>query len=116
MGQAPRRPAAPLSFGGADHQRTIEEDEIRHRELREEITRVSRKMSASGLVPTTSGNASARTPEGDVLITPSGLPYEDLEPEDVVLVTLEGEVLEGAPSNPRARSPCTRASTARSRT
>ncbi len=52
-------------------------------------------MSASGLVPTTSGNVSARTNEGNVLITPSGLPYEDLEPEDVVLVTLGGEVLEG---------------------
>ena len=70
--------------------------EIRHRELREEITRVSRRMSDSGLVPTTSGNASARTPEGDVLITPSGLPYEDLEPEDIVLLTLGGEVLEGS--------------------
>lgn len=52
-------------------------------------------MSDSGLVPTTSGNVSARTPEGDVLITPSGLPYEDLEPEDVVLVALSGEVLDG---------------------
>jgi L-fuculose-phosphate aldolase len=53
-------------------------------------------MSDSGLVPTTSGNVSARSPEGDVLITPSGLPYEDLEPEDAVLVTLSGEVLEGS--------------------
>jgi L-fuculose-phosphate aldolase len=67
-----------------------------HMELREEITRVSRRMSDSGLVPTTSGNVSARTPEGDVLITPSGLPYEDLQPEDMVLVDIEGKVLEGS--------------------
>jgi L-fuculose-phosphate aldolase len=67
-----------------------------HIELREEITRVSRRMSDSGLVPTTSGNVSARTPEGDVLITPSGLPYEDLQPEDMVLVDIEGKVLEGS--------------------
>lgn len=53
-------------------------------------------MSASGLVPTTSGNVSARTPEGNVLITPSGLDYSVLEPEDMVLVTLDGEVLEGS--------------------
>src|SRR5215213_2761036 len=52
-------------------------------------------MSASGLVPTTSGNVSARTPEGDVLITPSGLPYDDLELEDLVLVDVRGKVLEG---------------------
>jgi len=67
-----------------------------HIELREEITRVSRRMSDSGLVPTTSGNVSARTPEGDVLITPSGLPYEDLQPEDMVLVDIEGKVLKGS--------------------
>jgi L-fuculose-phosphate aldolase len=68
---------------------------MNHRELREEVTRVARKMSETGLVPTTSGNVSALTPEGDVLITPSGLDYGVLEPEDIVLVDLEGEVLEG---------------------
>jgi L-fuculose-phosphate aldolase len=68
---------------------------LKHQELRQEVTRVARQMSASGLVPTTSGNVSARTPDGNVLITPSGLPYDDLESGDVVLVTLEGEVLEG---------------------
>src|SRR5215208_6864142 len=68
---------------------------MEHRELREEIARVARQMSASGLVPTTSGNVSARTPEGNVLITPSGLDYSVLEIEDLVLVTLDGEVLEG---------------------
>ena len=52
-------------------------------------------MSASGLVRTTSGNVSVRTPDGNVLITPSGLPYEDLEPGDVALVDLEGNLLEG---------------------
>lgn len=57
-------------------------------------------MISSGLVTGTSGNVSARTPEGDVLITPSGLDYSALEPEDVVLVDLEGRALEGdlAPS------------------
>ena len=68
---------------------------MEHRELREEIVRVARQMSASGLVPTTSGNVSARTPEGNVLITPSGLAYDVLEPEDIVLVSLDGEALEG---------------------
>jgi ribulose-5-phosphate 4-epimerase/fuculose-1-phosphate aldolase len=68
----------------------------RHKELREEITRASRRISDSGLVRTTSGKVSARTPKGDVLTTPSGLPYEDLGPEGVVLVTLSVEVLEGS--------------------
>ena len=45
-------------------------------------------MGASGLVAGTEGNVSVRTPEGDVLITPSGLDYAVMEPEDVVLVSL----------------------------
>jgi L-fuculose-phosphate aldolase len=53
-------------------------------------------MCDSGLVAGTEGNVSARTPEGNVLITPSGLDYAVVEPEDVVLVSLEGEALEGA--------------------
>ena len=69
---------------------------MEHRELRGEIARIAHQMSASGLVPTTSGNVSARTPEGNVLITPSGLPYDVLESEDIVLVSLDGEALEGA--------------------
>ena len=68
---------------------------MRHRDLREEVARVARRMSASGLVTGTSGNVSARTPQGGVLITPSGLDYGLLEAEDVVLVTTDGGVLEG---------------------
>lgn len=73
---------------------------MQHRKLREEVAGVARRMISSGLVTGTSGNVSARTPEGDVLITPSGLDYAAMEPEDVVLVNVEGEVLEGefAPS------------------
>ena len=69
---------------------------MEHQSLREEVARVARNISVSGLVTGTSGNVSARTPEGDVLVTPSGLDYELLEPEDVVLVDPEGWVLEGS--------------------
>jgi L-fuculose-phosphate aldolase len=53
-------------------------------------------MSASGLVVGTSGNVSARTPDGNVLVSPSGLDYAILEPEDVVLMDLDGKMLEGS--------------------
>jgi L-fuculose-phosphate aldolase len=39
---------------------------------------------------------SARTTEGNVLITPSGLDYAVTEPEDIVVVSLDGKRLEGA--------------------
>jgi L-fuculose-phosphate aldolase len=69
---------------------------MKHRELREEVARVAKQMISSGLVTGTSGNVSARTPEGDVLMTPSGLDYEQMEPGDVVLVDVNGEMLGGS--------------------
>ncbi len=69
---------------------------MKHQDLREQVAQVARRMIESGLVTGTSGNVSARTPEGDVLITPSGLDYVQLEPEDVVLVDLDKNLLEGS--------------------
>jgi L-fuculose-phosphate aldolase len=65
---------------------------MNHQDLREEVVRVSRRMGASELVVGTSGNISIHTPEGGVLVTPSALDYEEMKPEDVVLVNMEGEV------------------------
>lgn len=73
-------------------------------DLREGVARIARQMISSGLVTGTSGNVSARTPDGNVLITPSGLDYAVLRPEDVVLVDLKGRVLEG-PLAPSSESP-----------
>jgi len=69
---------------------------LKHRDLREEVVRVAKQLIDSGLVTGTSGNVSARTPEGDVLVTPSGVDYEVLGSEDVVLVDVESVVLEGS--------------------
>lgn len=66
-----------------------------HGKLREEVVRVARRLISSGLVTGTSGNVSVRTPGGDVLVTPTGLPYGELEPEHVVLVDLNMNVLKG---------------------
>jgi L-fuculose-phosphate aldolase len=54
-----------------------------------------RRMAAGGLVRGTEGNVSARAGEL-VAISPSALAYDTMRPEDVCLVSLEGEVLEGA--------------------
>jgi L-fuculose-phosphate aldolase len=59
-------------------------------ELRRGIIEAARRMNAIGLNQGTSGNISARA--GDrMLITPSGVPYDDLEPEDIAALVLEGE-------------------------
>ena len=53
-----------------------------------------RRMEARGLVRGTQGNVSARAGEL-VAVSPTSLPYDTLRPEDVSLVTPEGELVEG---------------------
>ncbi len=67
-----------------------------HKHLRADIVETTLKMSESGLVVGTSGNVSVRTPNGTVLITPSGLPYVEMKPEDVAVVDMEGNLVSGS--------------------
>jgi L-fuculose-phosphate aldolase len=65
-------------------------------ELREQLVRYARQMLAAGLVRGTSGNVSARPPgDGWCLVTPSGVDYELMRPEDLVSVNLDGLRLGG---------------------
>jgi len=62
--------------------------------LRGEVHRTLRQLAGSGLVAGTSGNVSGR--EGDyVVIKPSGVDYQSLTPEDLVVVNLSGQPIEG---------------------
>ena len=64
--------------------------------LREDICRLHLLLPKYNLVTWTSGNVSGRDPEtGFVVIKPSGIHYEDLKPEHMVIVTLDGAVVEG---------------------
>ena len=64
-------------------------------EERRELVAVARRMNASGINQGTSGNLSLRIP-GGLLITPSSLPYEQMEPADLVALDLLGQPLAGA--------------------
>ena len=63
------------------------EDEERH--LRRAIVESCRELIRCGLNRGTSGNASVRTAAG-LLITPSGLAYDGMEPEQIVAMDLDG--------------------------
>ena len=64
--------------------------------LKEEVYRLHLELPKYRLVVWTGGNVSARDAEsGLVVIKPSGVPYEELRPEDHVVVNLEGDVVEG---------------------
>ena len=56
--------------------------------LREEIVARSREMNAAGINQGTSGNISARF-EDRMLITPSAMPYEELDPEMLASIALD---------------------------
>ena len=57
--------------------------------LRDELIKVSRQMNSIGLNQGTSGNLSCRI-EGGFLITPSSMPYEDMQAGDLVAIDLHG--------------------------
>lgn len=69
---------------------------IPEEKLRAEIIRTSLKMNALGINQGKSGNVSARTENG-FLVTPTGIPYEETKPAQIVAMrmdgTHEGEVL-----------------------
>jgi L-ribulose-5-phosphate 4-epimerase len=67
-----------------------------HRALRESAYATNRRLGASGLVDLTFGNASVFDPAAGVFaIKPSGVAYAELTPAKMVLVDLEGRVVEG---------------------
>ena len=64
--------------------------------LREQVWKLHLELPKSGLVMWTGGNISARDPEtGHVVIKPSGVKYEDLRPEHLVILDADGKIVEG---------------------
>jgi L-ribulose-5-phosphate 4-epimerase len=64
--------------------------------LREEVWQLHLELPRNGLVAWTSGNVSARDQgTGYVVIKPSGLRYEALRPENMMIVDLDGKIIEG---------------------
>src|SRR6201998_540650 len=65
--------------------------------LREEVLEANLELVRRGLVLYTFGNASGISREKRlVVIKPSGVPYETMKPEDLVVVDLDGKTVEGS--------------------
>ena len=66
-------------------------------ELRRLVCDLHAELPRNQLVAWTSGNVSARDPErGLVAIKPSGVKFPDLKPENMVVVDLDGRIVEGS--------------------
>lgn len=65
--------------------------------LRQEVCELHAELPKNNLVAWTSGNVSARDPEsGLVVIKPSGIKFKDLTPENMVIVDIDGKMVEGS--------------------
>ncbi|MEV7693724.1 L-ribulose-5-phosphate 4-epimerase [Microbacterium sp. NPDC089189] len=73
--------------------------------VRADVARLHGELVRYGLVIWTGGNVSGRVPGADLfVIKPSGVSYDDLAPENMILCDLDGNAIPGAPGSDRAPS------------
>jgi L-fuculose-phosphate aldolase len=65
-----------------------------HENLKSEVLKVAKTMLERGMVIGSSGNVSVRKGE-HVVVTPSSVPYSEMERKDIIVVDLQGEVIHG---------------------
>lgn len=74
-------------------------------EARKDVAGLHAELVRSGLVVWTGGNISGRVPGADLfVIKPSGVEYDDLTPDNMILCDLDGEVIPGSPGSERSPS------------
>lgn len=73
--------------------------------VRADVARLHAELVRYGLVVWTAGNVSGRVPGTDLfVIKPSGVSYDDLAPENMILCDLDGNAVPGAPGSERSPS------------
>ena len=73
--------------------------------LKQQVYEANMELPEKGLITYTWGNVSGIDREkGLFVIKPSGVPYEELKPEDMVVMNLQGEKVEGE-MNPSSDTP-----------
>ena len=67
---------------------------MKYKEIRDQVYSIAVKAQASGLVRLSAGNFSMRTEDGNVAITPSGIKYDVLKPEEIAIVDFDGNYID----------------------
>ena len=62
---------------------------------RHAVWQTMKELHSQGLIYLKSGNISQRTAEGQVAIKPSGASYQRMKVEDIVIVDLQGQLVDG---------------------
>ncbi len=72
--------------------------------VRADVAALHGELVRYGLIVWTGGNVSGRVPGADLfVIKPSGVSYDDLAPENMILCDLDGNVVPGTPGTSAAR-------------
>lgn len=75
------------------------------RKVRDDVAALHAELVRYGLVIWTGGNISGRVPGADLfVIKPSGVGYDDLAPDNMILCDLDGNVVPGTPGSERSPS------------
>ncbi len=64
-------------------------------EVKEHVLHIAKDMLTKGLVAGTSGNVSMRIDDERCCITPSSIPYETMTLDDLTIIDMQGELVEG---------------------
>jgi L-ribulose-5-phosphate 4-epimerase len=78
---------------------------IKYEDIRRQVLEAALRSNELGLIHGTSGNISIRDEKDNVVaITPSGIPYQTMKVEDIAIVDLDGNWIDG-PYKPSSETP-----------
>lgn len=63
--------------------------------IKRDIIDTALKLKEYNLIALSGGNVSVRTEEGHILITPSGMSYEGMVEDDIIVMDIDGKIVEG---------------------
>lgn len=71
---------------------------------KQQVFETTMKLVEVDLIRISAGNISMRLPDGNIAITPSGISYDHMHPEDIVIMDINGKKIEGKynPSSEKA--------------
>lgn len=79
--------------------------ELEKQSLRQQICHAAHQIAQAGYVAANDGNLSARCADGHILITPTGIYKGDVQPEQLLEITLEGDVVQDGGLGPSSETP-----------
>ena len=62
---------------------------------KQEMIETALEMKRNNLIALAGGNVSLRMPNGDIIITPSGMSYEIMTPDDMIVFDKDKNIIEG---------------------